>query len=543
MKKLVSLSIFLTLIIAVRAQQWDWARKADFTTGVQGPNKVCADIFGNVFMLGINGDSSVYGATVLDSGSFVVKYDTGGVFLWAKKIPGIAEDIATDGSGNLFIIGSFSNTISIGLFSLINNGGEDIFLAKFNPAGAILWARSYGSVKNDEGTVIAVDKWNNVYIGGSFQDTIRFGNTQMQCVSTTPAGQLFFLVRMNSSGVVQWARTCPHNYSGGQYQYREAIHLRIDVQGNTYLMGERFLIPCSNYCFAYFLVKYDPSGNIMFDKRLWDSFEYPFGLAVDCNQNVFVIYNSGSHYTNNRTLRKYSPGMIPGWQLDLGSYGYFTNYTLVYGLSIDSLNNIYVAGFFGGASSSDSVQLCNQTIVGKGETDILVGKFDNNSNCIWVKTAGGVGYENFLVNYQPWPTMYVDSKGNCYLMGNYEGVPNDSVVFDNDTLTNDGNWAQVYLAKIGTTNPIVIASNEDESKIGNELLVFPNPTSGIFTLDLGLHFPDATVCVYDVLGNCVFLAKDQNDQLEIDLRNKAKGIYLVSVLSENNTVTRKIRIK
>ena len=89
------------------------------------------------------------------------------------------RDIATDSSGNAYIIGYFeSTTISFGSITLTNYGGTDVYVAKISPSGTWQWAYSAGSDGDDVGSGIAV-KSNSIYITGHFTTSISFGNNTL----------------------------------------------------------------------------------------------------------------------------------------------------------------------------------------------------------------------------------------------------------------------------------------------------------------------------------------------------------------------------
>lgn len=87
------------------------------------------------------------------------------------------------------------------------------------------------------------------------------------------------------------------------------------------------------------------------------------------------------------------------------------------------------------------------------------------------------------------------------------------------------------------------AGIQEENKIV-EVSVYPNPTSGIFTVNLKNKTADAKICVYDLLGNCVLsniTVKELNQR--IDLGNQPSGIYFVEMALGDEKTTRKIIIK
>jgi len=116
----------------------------------------------NVFVTGsFNSSSITFGTTTLkNSGSadiFIVKYDASGNVLWAKSAGGtggdIAWSIATDGSGNAFVTGSFTSTsITFGTITLSNtNNCGDMFIAKYDADGNVPWAKCVGGTISNPG--------------------------------------------------------------------------------------------------------------------------------------------------------------------------------------------------------------------------------------------------------------------------------------------------------------------------------------------------------------------------------------------------------
>jgi glucose/arabinose dehydrogenase len=106
----------------------------------------------------------------------------------------------------------------------------------------------------------------------------------------------------------------------------------------------------------------------------------------------------------------------------------------------------------------------------------------------------------------------------------------------------DGRLFRVTLpaGPIGVTEMI-------ESKEGT---IYPNPGNGLFNLEWNNGSEDASICVYDILGNCVY--RNEKPQLSmnpgcapsfcIDLRNNAKGVYMLSASSSENKIVKKLVI-
>ncbi|HYF04110.1 MAG TPA: SBBP repeat-containing protein [Patescibacteria group bacterium] len=117
---------------------------------------------------------------------FLVKYDTDGNLLWAQSAGGTQKDVAgnltIDVFGNILIAGLFSSpAITFGTTVLQNVGGQDMFIAKFDPTGNVLWATSNGSIGNEKINSIAESTTGDLYVTGIFQSgTLTLATTTLK---------------------------------------------------------------------------------------------------------------------------------------------------------------------------------------------------------------------------------------------------------------------------------------------------------------------------------------------------------------------------
>ncbi|MBC7862925.1 MAG: T9SS type A sorting domain-containing protein [Bacteroidia bacterium] len=81
----------------------------------------------------------------------------------------------------------------------------------------------------------------------------------------------------------------------------------------------------------------------------------------------------------------------------------------------------------------------------------------------------------------------------------------------------------------------------EEKNSRTDISVYPNPGSGIFTVNLNKKNTGAKICVYDVLGNCVLSKVCGGDVNQIiDLSCKSKGIYFVQLITDGKRIVKKI---
>jgi len=258
---------------------------------------VCTDRFGNSYITGFFYNTVLFDSSLLTNigyqNVFLVKYDPSGNVVWARSSGGTSSDlgfsVATDPSGNIYLTGFFgSHTFSIGSFTLLNSGGYDIFLAKYDTSGNVLWAKSAGGSSDEEGYSIATDALSNVYITGIYNSpTLTFGSDTLNNVGSND----IFLAKYDSSGNVLWAKR-----AGGIGNDR-GNYVAVDSSGNAYLIGDYnssfiFFAPYTLTNAGYydaFLAKYDSSGNVRWVKNIGGSgLEQGYCVTGDKSSKIYV---------------------------------------------------------------------------------------------------------------------------------------------------------------------------------------------------------------------------------------------------------------
>jgi len=150
-----------------------------------GGSGIAVDAASNIFVSGgyASDDQNDYdpgpGTLPLPgSGGFVVKIDPNGNLVWARGDMVGSEEIDLDASANVYVIGSFSNTVDAdpgpANFFLTSAGGQDIVISKLDAAGNFVGAAALGGPSFEKGRAIAVDGEGNIYTTGTFQATADF---------------------------------------------------------------------------------------------------------------------------------------------------------------------------------------------------------------------------------------------------------------------------------------------------------------------------------------------------------------------------------
>jgi hypothetical protein len=173
---------------------------------------VAVDGQGHSFVGGFFDFDLIIGATTHDSlgfsDMFVAKLDAAGNRIWSRSFGSIWGDelgeLAVDEEGNVVVAASIADPVSFdgGTTTLPFAGVLDIVIVKLSgDDGGLIWARSFGAGLADEARGIAIDEAGNVIVSGLFRGSVPFGATTL-----TATGADAFLVKLDESGEVLWAR-------------------------------------------------------------------------------------------------------------------------------------------------------------------------------------------------------------------------------------------------------------------------------------------------------------------------------------------------
>jgi hypothetical protein len=181
--------------------------------------------------LGMDGEGNIYANTQ----GRLIKYDPEGRPLWpdlGSPAAPLGDKMAVNSDGTVYAVGDFTGSITFGNTTLVSRGPQtDIFIVKYQPDGAVAWAKQAGGVNTDSWPDVAVGPGADVWLtGGFFRNTI-IGGTEL----SGPAWQMFVArlsaglpmilaqpqnVRTNPGAIVTFSITLT-NASNPRFQWRK----------------------------------------------------------------------------------------------------------------------------------------------------------------------------------------------------------------------------------------------------------------------------------------------------------------------------------
>ncbi|MCG8606262.1 DUF5011 domain-containing protein, partial [bacterium] len=377
---------------------------------------ITIDASSNVIATGAYIGSITFGSTTLPIGGaneelFLVKYDSNGNLLWAKAATGsfsvFGYQVATDDAENIYVSGTFGHhnfggNVTFGTTTLTSVGGGDVFVAKYDPNGNVLWAkRAGGSVTNntDLGADIATDALGNSVVVGFFKGTADFGATMLNSVGSFD----IFIAKYDANGNLLWAKR-----DGGTGNDK-GLGIAMDSGGDNIITG-RF------------------SGTASFGSTTLTS-----AGAVD---TLISKYDAGG----NVLWAKRAGGSESGVDTDIG-----------HKVDIDGSGNGLITGFFSGTADFGTTILTSN-----GTEDVFVAKCDPSGNFLWAKRAGG---SESGADTDQGAGIAIDGSDNALVTGYFSGTAD----FDTQSLTSAGG-REIFIAKLGPSNqPPVADAGPDQT--------------------------------------------------------------------------------
>ena len=349
------------------------------------------------------------------------------------------NSVAVDSKGDIVITGAFAGTITLGETALTSAGGFDIFVAKLDPGGKVIWAQSFGDQFDESGNGVAIDSSGNVAITGDFKGTVNLGGE----VLASAGSEDIFVAMLDQAGKHLWSKRF------GDIAYQSGRSIAADSSGNVAVLctvegstsfGGSSLATAGGADVA--LAKLNPGGNHLYSKIFGGpSADSASEIVIDSKSNITITGSfSGAATFGGASLvsaggfdvflGRFNDAGIHLWSKAFGDAADQTGRSV----DVDFMGNIVLTGAFLGTIDFGGGPLQSQ-----GGEDVFVAKLDDMGLGIWSKAFGDPAQ-------QIGRAIVTDAAGNIVLTGSLSG----SADFGGGPITSAG-LSDVFLAKWSPT--------------------------------------------------------------------------------------------
>lgn len=298
-----------------------------------------------------------------------------------------AYDISLSPNGNLLVTGYYENDLHFGTFSLLANNLRDVFIMAIDQQGNPIWLESLSGPGVEYGRSIATDTSNNIYITGVFRDFLYpnggtlagFGSYDVFLAKYDPMGQLLWIKAMGGPSADE-----------GYYVNIDSQQDVVLVGWYDRSIKIDSLILNGSKEEDGFAAKFKPNGDLAWAIPLAGSFdERVYAIDFDDNDNIYLLGTvdsllviDGDSLTNRHLNRPTDIFVIKldkdanyQWGQTLGHY--YNDFC--YDLVVQDPTTLYVVGSF-----QDTSIFVNDTLISQVGYDIFVGKFNVDTTvAVW----------------------------------------------------------------------------------------------------------------------------------------------------------------
>lgn len=415
--------------------------------------------------------------TINDCNVYIMKTDAMGNLLWTKTYGGNKPDfpyhmLATN-DGNFFLVG----------YSQSYGGGDyDILLMKIDPAGSLLWTKTYGSNGNDIGRdIIATSDGNYLIVGSSNSPALTDQNAN--------------LIKIDPAGTVIWSKL----YGGTSNDYGNCVKHSSD--GGFVMVGQTFSFNSPGG--DAWLLKLDANGDTTWTKR--------FGGA-NADEGYYITAN-----TDGSSVFLVRDSSNAGRDID----------TRI--IKVDATGNIIWNKVYGG-NLKDTPKMIQPTMDGGYIVGAISRSFGWMNPDMWILKLAPTGDTT-------WTRHYGGSQNeHCYVV---RELSDGSYIACGKTASAGPDFDPIFL-KLNPSGTLAVGI-KDLALMNRELKLYPNPSEGRFTLDL-MNLSCDQVSIKNTLGEEIYRSKTVDNTSTINLEGHHRGVYFLTVESSSGSFTEKFII-
>lgn len=510
---------------------------------------------GNLHMAGthrasfdMNPGPGVYNTIVQGlSDVFVCKWSENAIFQWGRSFGSPLNDtmraLEIDRLENVYVAGTYGREMDIDpgtpVVKVGFRGGEhDFFVSKFDALGTYRKSINIGGTGNDFARGVAVDDNLNLFVAGDFEGTVDFDPNDTVTYEITAKGTRdAFIMCLDSAFKLKWVHTL-----GAAGQSVMAVGVGVDVGGSPYLAGmftgtidldpsdstQNF---SSKGGWDIFTNRFDSTGKLLWAKS--------YGGKADDTLKTFYVHHTSAIYGGGtfRDTVDFDPGLNTATEIaPLTRNSMFANRLASCIASFDTIT----------VSVCDSFIFAGKKYTTSGTYHELIASATNCDSAVELNLTISPALSRTVTKVKETLTSAATGcKYQWYDCGTKKILPGATA--KSYIAIGDGNYAVIIDNGIclDTTDCMEVTGVPKYNGIREEALaaaiaVYPNPSTGVFTIDAGLEMDGATVTITNALGQVVrnFTLQSAPTQQQLPA-----GFYLIRISKNDTRVTKKLMIE
>ncbi len=344
-----------------------------------------------------------------------------------------------DNQNNLVVSSTFQDTIYHQNY--ISYGSNDIALFKINPTGTVDWSHQIGSSGNESVGGVTIDEYNNTYLAGNYSALCRFsptitistrGGFDIFIAKYNSLGTLLWVKTIGTGPLAQVSTNIV--YDKGKLVvtgfFKDSLIIGSNISNYDTLTG--------NANFAHFLSVFDTAANRIWAKRILGNDDATRIARVGVSENGYYFsgYNKKSVFFDVGIVSSQTDAYYDAflYKTDFDGNGQWvrrirgTITENFKSLATDEFDNVYLLGNYNSPSISiDSTDTKVKTFTGNtGGYDTYIAKYNRSGFLQWFIRKGSSSadiYNDMVIrNNLIYATGYFSNK----------------IIFDKDTLKSSG---------------------------------------------------------------------------------------------------------
>lgn len=524
-------------------------------------------------------EASIFGSWDM----WIIKLDADGNMQWQNTIGGTGFEKARDAlvtDAGTYLIGGYSDSPVSGDKTIAPIGGGEYWLVELNSTGSIIWQGLYGGNGSEVFSSMAPTADGGLILGGASSSGISGNKSEVSRGSND-----YWIVKLDNTRNVQWDKTIGGAFSEGLASVIQTADLGYLLAGSSAspISGEKS--EASIGLQDYWLVKVNSTGVLQWENTIGGWLDDNCVGALQANDGTYMVGGwSGSPISGDKTKPPVGPYAQPDFWLVKLNTDCTPGAEEICNLIDDDCDGMVDEGVVESINitandpttfcEGGSVELTASYLLGdvqwlKNGTEI-VGATANSYlvttkgtyTCRLTTDCSVVVSNEIEVHVYKKPAAFISAGGpttfcaggSVTLTANaggglsyqwYKGaavIPGATNI--NYVVTSGGNY-KCMVTKIATgcskqSNAIAVAIVCRESIASDDayIQVFPNPVSDFLQVDLSkLNSGNAIIELISDTGNTINRYQVTDSTLQLDMTNLPSGLYFLKVQCENMIYT------